>query len=214
MSYSLCLFDLDGTLTNPKEGITKSVQYALARFGIEVENLDTLVDFIGPPLRESFQKFYGFSPEQAEQAIAAYREYYTRQGIFENELYEGCDRLLGTLARRGVRMAMATSKPAVFAEKIAVHYNIRQYFDFIAGSELDGTRDRKSEVILHALLNVDPTQSLRRVMIGDRKHDVQGAKQTDTDCIGVTWGYGSRQELETAGALYTVDTINQLLDLL
>lgn len=101
MSYSLCLFDLDGTLTNPKEGITKSVQYALARFGIEVENLDTLVDFIGPPLRESFQKFYGFSPEQAEQAIAAYREYYTRQGIFENELYEGCDRLLGTLARRG-----------------------------------------------------------------------------------------------------------------
>ena len=210
MSYSLCLFDLDGTLTNPKEGITKSVQYALARFGIEVENLDTLVDFIGPPLRESFQKFYGFSPEQAEQAIAAYREYYTRQGIFENELYEGCDRLLGTLARRGVRMAMATSKPAVFAEKIAVHYNIRQYFDFIAGSELDGTRDRKSEVILHALLNVDPTQSLRRVMIGDRKHDVQGAKQTDTDCIGVTWGYGSRQELETAGALYTVDTINQL----
>lgn len=214
MSYSLCLFDLDGTLTNPKEGITKSVQYALARFGIEVENLDTLVDFIGPPLRESFQKFYGFSPEQAEQAIAAYREYYTRQGIFENELYEGCDRLLGTLARRGVRMAMATSKPAVFAEKIAVHYNIRQYFDFIAGSELDGTRDRKSEVILHALHNVDPTQSLRRVMIGDRKHDVQGAKQTDTDCIGVTWGYGSRQELETAGALYTVDTINQLLDLL
>ena len=214
MSYSLCLFDLDGTLTNPKEGITKSVQYALARFGIEVENLDTLVDFIGPPLRESFQKFYGFSPEQAEQAIAAYRNYYTRQGIFENELYEGCDRLLGTLARRGVRMAMATSKPAVFAEKIAVHYNIRQYFDFIAGSELDGTRDRKSEVILHALHNVDPTQSLRRVMIGDRKHDVQGAKQTDTDCIGVTWGFGSRQELETAGALYTVDTINQLLDLL
>ena len=214
MSYSLCLFDLDGTLTNPKEGITKSVQYALARFGIEVENLDTLVDFIGPPLRESFQKFYGFSPEQAEQAIAAYREYYTRQGIFENELYEGCDRLLGTLARRGVRIAMATSKPAVFAEKIAVHYNIRQYFDFVAGSELDGTRDRKSEVILHALRNVDPTQSLRRVMIGDRKHDVQGAKQTDTDCIGVTWGYGSRQELETAGALYTVDTINQLLDLL
>ena len=214
MSYSLCLFDLDGTLTNPKEGITKSVQYALARFGIEVENLDTLVDFIGPPLRESFQKFYGFSPEQAEQAIAAYRNYYTRQGIFENELYEGCDRLLGTLARRGVRMAMATSKPAVFAEKIAVHYNIRQYCDFIAGSELDGTRDRKSEGILHALHNVDPTQSLRRVMIGDRKHDVQGAKQTDTDCIGVTWGYGSRQELETAGALYTVDTINQLLDLL
>ena len=135
MSYSLCLFDLDGTLTNPKEGITKSVQYALARFGIEVENLDTLVDFIGPPLRESFQKFYGFSPEQAEQAIAAYRNYYTRQGIFENELYEGCDRLLGTLARRGVRMAMATSKPAVFAEKIAVHYNIRHYFDVIAGSE-------------------------------------------------------------------------------
>ena len=111
-------------------------------------------------------------------------------------------------------MAMATSKPAVFAEKIAVHYNIRQYFDFIAGSELDGTRDRKSEVILHALHNVDPTQSLRRVMIGDRKHDVQGATQTDTDCIGVTWGFGSRQELETAGALYTVDTINQLLDLL
>lgn len=214
MSYSLCLFDLDGTLTNPKEGITKSVQYALARFGIEVENPNTLVDFIGPPLRESFQKFYGFTPEQAEQAITAYREYYTRQGIFENELYEGCDRLLGTLARRGVRIAMATSKPAVFAEKIAVHYNIRQYFDFIAGSELDGTRDRKSEVILHALRNVDPTQSLRRVMIGDRKHDVQGAKQTDTDCIGVTWGYGSRQELETAGALYTVDTINQLLDLL
>ena len=143
-----------------------------------------------------------------------WRDFYTRQGIFENELYDGCDRLLGTLARRGVRMAIASTKPAVFAEKIAVHYNIRQYFDFIAGSELDGTRDRKSEVILHALLNVDPTQSLRRVMIGDRKHDVQGAKQTDTDCIGVTWGYGSRQELETAGALYTVDTINQLLDLL
>jgi len=204
------LFDLDGTLTDPKVGITKSIAYALDSFGIAVDRLESLEHLIGPPLRDSFRAHYGFGPAQVEQAIAKYREYFAETGIFENHLYDGIVDLLEQLKAAGVLMAIATSKPTVFAEKIAVHFGIAPYFQFIAGSELNGTRERKAEVIAHALRNVDPQRKLPAVMIGDRKHDIIGAQEMGIESIGVTWGFGSRAELANAGADAIVDTMDAL----
>jgi len=206
----LCLFDLDGTLTDPKEGITKSVSYALNSFGIQVASLDDLVPFIGPPLRDSFRKYFRFTEEETEIAVGKYREYFSETGIFENFLYQGVSEVLEQLKAHGITMVIATSKPTVFAKKIAEHFGIRKYFDLIAGSELDGTRSRKSEVIDHALNAVDPLRKKVPVMIGDREHDIIGARETGIDSIGVTWGYGSRMELETAKATRIVDNPNEM----
>jgi phosphoglycolate phosphatase len=207
----LCLFDLDGTLTDPKTGITKSVAYALNSFGIEIDDLDDLIKFIGPPLRDSFKNFYGFTDAQAEQAVGKYREYFSVTGIFENTLYDGIIKMLSRLKNNGIKMAIATSKPTVYAEKIAENFGFRQYFDAVVGSELDGTRSRKSEVITHALDIVDPNRTMSAVMIGDREHDIFGGRETGIDTIGVTWGYGSRTELENAGARRIVDSLDELV---
>jgi len=206
----LCLFDLDGTLTDPKEGITKSVSYALNSFGIQVASLDDLVTFIGPPLRDSFRKYFRFTEKETEIAVGKYREYFSETGIFENFLYQGVSEVLEQLRTHGITMVIATSKPTVFAEKIAEHFGIRKYFDLIAGSELDGTRSRKSEVIDCALNLVDPLRKKLPVMIGDREHDIIGARETGIDSIGVTWGYGSRMELEAAKAARIVDNPNEM----
>jgi len=206
----LCLFDLDGTLTDPKEGITKSVSYALNSFGIQVASLDDLVTFIGPPLRDSFRKYFHFTEKETEIAVGKYREYFSETGIFENFLYQGVSEVLEQLKAHGITMVIATSKPTVFAKKITEHFGIRKYFDLIAGSELDGTRSRKSEVIDYALNIVDPLRAKLPVMIGDREHDIIGARETGIDSIGVTWGYGSRMELETAMATRIVDNTNEM----
>ena len=206
----LCLFDLDGTLTDPKEGITKSVSYALNSFGIQVASLDDLVTFIGPPLRDSFRKYFHFTEKETEIAVGKYREYFSETGIFENFLYQGVSEVLEQLKAHGITMVIATSKPTVFAKKITEHFGIRKYFDLIAGSELDGTRSRKSEVIDCALNLVDPLRKKLPVMIGDREHDIIGARETGIDSIGVTWGYGSRMELEAAKATRIVDNPNEM----
>lgn len=207
----LCLFDLDGTLTDPKIGITKSVAYALNSFGIQVSDLDELTKFIGPPLRDSFRKYYDFSDIEAEEAVAKYREYFSDKGIFENSLYDGIIEMLARLKVEGITMAIATSKPTVYAEKIAEHFGFREYFEAVIGSELDGTRSRKSEVISYALDAVDPDRKMSAVMIGDREHDIIGGRETGIDTIGVTWGYGSHIELEQAGATRIVDSPDGLL---
>ena len=207
--YSHLFFDLDGTLTNPKEGITRSVEYALKAFGIQVENRDSLCCFIGPPLVESFQKYYHFTPEQAQQGLIKYRERFSTQGIWENEPYPGMEELLQALKRAGKILAVATSKPTVFAEQILEHFGYRHYFDFISGSQLDGTHNQKEEVIANALSAFFIPKE-KALMIGDTRYDVEGAARCGIDCVGVVYGFGSRRSLEQAGAAALVDCVEDL----
>ena len=205
MKYQTILFDLDGTLTDPGEGITRSVAYALESFGIHVPDRKVLYPFIGPPLLDSFMEFYGFSQEKARQAIEKYREYFGRQGIFENELYPGVPEALEQLKKAGARLVLATNKPEPYAKEILDHFHLMGYFDFLSGSQLDGTRSRKGEVIAHALHHCGKGPAEKALMVGDRKHDVQGALENHIPCAGVLYGYGSREELEQAGAQWIVE---------
>lgn len=195
------LFDLDGTLTDPKEGITRSVEFALNKFGIQVEHPDMLIPYIGPPLYESFIELGGFSAEEALLAVGHYRERYRETGMFENRVIAGIPDLLKALKDKGYLMYVATSKPTIFAEEIIRHYRLDSYFRHIAGSNLDGTRSKKQEVIQFVLTEngISPEEAL---MIGDREHDMIGARGCAVKSIGVTFGYGSEQELLNAGADY------------
>lgn len=206
-------FDLDGTLTDPMVGITSSVQYALSKFGISVRYLKELIPFIGPPLAGSFQEFYGFSEEQAKQAVEYYREYFSPKGIFENEIYPGIAQMLANLYEGGFRLAVTTSKPRVYAERILKHFGIDEFFTLVAGSELDGRRTDKAEVIRYALdaYGIAPQEAL---MVGDRRHDMEGASACGVESVGVLYGYGSRQELAEAGANHLVETVSELEDYL
>lgn len=207
------LFDLDGTLTDPKEGITKSVQYALKKFDIHVEDLNQLVSFIGPPLGLSFNEQYGFSNEEAKQAVAYYREYFQDRGLYENEVYPGMEQGLQALIAQGKTLLVATSKPTVYAVKILKHFRLHSYFRFVGGSELDGSRTDKAEVIRHVLDELR-VRTEDAVMIGDRKHDVIGAKRVGLASIAVGYGYGSEQELTDSGPTYLVNTVDELFNLL
>ena len=211
------LFDLDGTLTDPKQGITRSVQYALKAFGIEETDLDKLEPFIGPPLGDSFKNFYGMIDAQATTAINKYRERFSTIGLFENEIYAGVPEMLKTLRDKGLHLAVASSKPTVFVERILEHFKIRQYFEVVVGSELDGTRVKKQEVVeeaLHRLFCYGPVAREKVLMIGDRKFDIEGAKALHINSVGVTYGYGSRYELETAQADHIVSSVEELLGFL
>ncbi len=212
--FAYCFFDLDGTITDPKIGITSSVAYALEKYGIPVEDKDQLTTFIGPPLHESFCKYFGFSNMAAYDAVDKYREYYKAQGIFENYLYDGMADLLISLQNAGAKVVMATSKPEIFARQIAEHFHIDSYFSCITGSELDGTRVAKDEVIACAMKRMGMKNASGAVMIGDRMHDIVGAKKNGMESIGVLYGYGSRQELEEAGAGHIVGSVAELKALL
>ena len=215
--FSYILFDLDGTLSDPKQGICGSVQYALKSFGIEEPDIDRLEPFIGPPLRDSFMKYYGFTPEQAEEAVAKYRERFSVTGKYENTLYPGIAPLLHDLVRAGAKLAVASSKPTVYVEDILVHFGIRQYFDIVVGSELDGTRDRKEEVVAEALRQLDESCGAKPcevVMVGDRCFDVEGAKAAGTRSVAVTYGYAQPGELEQAGADIIVRDVEGLRQVL
>lgn len=192
-------FDLDGTLSDPKEGITKSVAYALEKFDIHIRSLDDLVVFIGPPLADSFMKYYDLDEDESAQAIQYYREYFTEKGIFENVAYGGIDILMQHLTSSGYECIVATSKPEIYAEQILDYFDLRKYFKDVCGATLDGTRSRKGDVIAYALQKHD-LRSDQVIMIGDREHDVLGAKQNGLYSIGVLYGYGDRDELEAAGA--------------
>lgn len=208
--YQTILFDLDGTLTDPGEGITNAVAYALHKYGIEVTDRTTLYPFIGPPLKESFEGFYGFSPEQAEQAVAYYREHFRDIGIFENVVYDGAEELLAAVKAAGKKIILATSKPEEFARRILEHFGLTGYFDGVYGSCLDGTRRHKDEVIAHALADSGITDLSGVVMVGDREQDVLGAAKNNLPTIGVLYGYGSREELTTAGATHIVESVEEL----
>lgn len=206
------LFDLDGTLSDPKVGITKSVQYALQKMNITEPELDKLECFIGPPLQDSFKEFYGLNEEEAKLAIEFYRERFKEKGMFENELYPGIPELLRSL--KGLTLVVATSKPTVFSEQILDFFDIHQYFDLVVGSNLDGTRSSKTEIIQYILDRYSDHKSEDFIMIGDRKHDIIGANNTGIYSIGVTYGYGSRQELEDVNATYIVDRVSELIEVI
>ncbi|WP_294353812.1 HAD family hydrolase [uncultured Clostridium sp.] len=208
------LFDLDGTLTDPMLGITKSVKYALDKFNIHVNGLDELCKFIGPPLKDSFMEFYNFSEEEAEKGVTFYRERYSTKGIYENIVYGGIERLLKELKDNNKTIIIATSKPTVFAKEIVDYFKLGKYFDFICGSNLDGTRSKKVEVIEYALKIAGVKDRSEAIMIGDRKHDIIGAKLAKLESIGVLYGYGDFEELKKSGADYIVETVNELESLL
>ena len=211
--YETILFDLDGTLTDPKPGITKSVRHALGKFGIDVASLDDLVPFIGPPLAQSFRDFYGFSERQSLEAVGHYREYFSDKGLYENRVYDGIPELLEALAARGRTAAVATSKPTVFAQKIIGHFGLSGFFRGIFGSNMDNTRTDKAEVIAHALAELG-RGAAGTVMVGDRKHDIIGARKHGMDSIGVSYGYGSPGELRDAGPNRIVGSARELAEAL
>ena len=203
-------FDLDGTLTDPKPGITRSIQYALRKLDRPVPSEDELAWCIGPPLRGSLAKLLG-GDEPADTALSLYRERFGDIGIFENEVYPGIEGTLSVLARSGRRLFVATSKPVVYAERIIDHFKLASYFERVFGSELDGRRSDKTELLGYALreAGVDPLQA---IMIGDRSHDMVGARNNAMTAVGVLYGYGSKQELLDAGAHHVCATPQALLD--
>ncbi len=212
--YTCILMDLDGTIIDSMPGITRSAQYALRHFGIQVDDLDELRPFIGPPLKYSFMEFYGFSDAQADAAVQKYRERYAVKGVHENTLYNGMEHFLEHMTRCGKTCLLATSKAAHFAEQILTELHLRQYFALVGGSGLDGSRDTKADVIRYVLDEQGITDTSAVVMVGDRKYDVIGARQVGVDSIGVLYGYGSREELEQAGATCIVRDVRELEDVL
>lgn len=205
------LFDLDGTLTDSGEGITKSVQYALEKMGITEENPENLRCFVGPPLQESFMSYCGLDEEQTKQAVTFYRERFSQVGMFENSLYPKIPELLELLKINDKILGVASSKPEVYVKQILDYFGIAQYFETIVGSELDGARSKKAEVIEEALARLHMQNERDKVlMVGDKEQDVEGARSCGLQCIGVAYGYGSREELERAGAVYIAETVEDL----
>ena len=209
-NYEFIFFDLDGTLTDPFEGITNSVVYSLNSYGIEVVDKSELKRFIGPPLFQSFEKYYGFSKEKAIEAVDRYREYFRDKGMFENALYDGTVKLLKKLKRNGKKIILATSKPEAFALRILEHFDILKYFDVVVGSTMDGSLINKGDIIRVALEKIGSPDKKHCIMIGDRSHDIIGAKQNRIDCIGVLYGYGSKEELREEKPDYIVENFQQI----
>ena len=212
--YKYLLFDLDGTITDSETGITRCVAYALNYFGILVNDLRELSSFIGPPLLDSFKDFYNFTDEQATVAGAKYRERYADKGILENELYPGIEELLADAQKNDKTVILATSKPEIFAKRILDHFGLSDYFSFVAGSGLDGSLHTKTDVINYILQSNQITNLESVVMIGDRKHDIIGAKNVGIDSIGVLYGFGDYKELSDAGADHIAENIPALRKLL
>lgn len=208
--YNTIMFDLDGTLTDPKEGITKCVQYALLKMGIQEENLDNLLPFIGPPLVDAFMKFYSMSSEDAHKALGFYRERFTTVGMFENEVIPGISEMLNKLKADGKTLLVATSKPRVYAQKILEHFDLAKYFEVISGPELNETTNTKDEIIDGLLKNY----SKNPVMVGDRRQDVIAAHICHIPCIGVRFGYAEDGELEAAGADEIAESVDELFKIL
>ena len=209
--YTLCLFDLDGTLTDPKPGITKAYQYALSAFGIQ-EELERFVPFIGAPVRESIQDSFGLSDADTENAVARWQSYYAEKGLLENTVYPGILETLQSLADHGMTMAVATNKVSIFAEQILAYFHLDHFFTFVSGDEMDGSlsREGKQNIMRIAIQRLDPNRTMSAVMIGDRRHDIEGARAQGIDSIAALWGYGSRPELEAESPTHIAQTVGEL----
>lgn len=212
MKKQYILFDLDGTITDSQLGITKSVQYALKHFNIQVDSLDDLVPFIGPPLGESFKQFYNLNEEQATHAIEVYREYYSVKGVYENKLYDGIADCLAALHQEDVQIILATSKPEIFARQILEHFDIMKYFHSVVGANLEGTLCEKIDVMREAI-RVSGLENLdQAVMIGDRMFDIDSSNELGMDSIAVLYGFGSLEELQASNPTRIVNTVSELQD--
>jgi phosphoglycolate phosphatase len=207
-------FDLDGTLTDPGEGITNSVAYSLRKNGIEPPPREELYKFIGPPLVDSYMKYYGFSYEGARRAVEDYREYFRDRGIFENKLYAGAVELLEVFTRTEKKIVLATSKPEPFAKTILSHFGLDKYFYFVAGALMDETRTKKGDVIRYALECCGSPERESVIMVGDREHDIIGARENGLCSIGVLYGYGSREELTAQGADFIAKTPQDVAEII
>lgn len=207
--YENILFDLDGTLTDSGPGIIASINYALDKMNIPAPGADVLNNFIGPPLTDSFKKYFGLPDADATRAVEYYRERYSKIGLYENSVYPGIPKLLETLSARGKNLYLATSKPKVYADKILNNYRISVFFKDTFGSGLDGTLHEKSEVIAYAL-EKHKISAGSAVMVGDRAFDIYGAKANKIKSIGVLYGYGSPAELKEAGADLICATVVEL----
>lgn len=210
MSYNNILFDLDGTITDSGMGIINSVTYALNKLGIEVKDKNELFKFVGPPLVDSFKIYYGFSEEKAKEGVAYYREYFKEKGMFENLVYTGVEEILIKLKNNGKKLIIATSKPEIFAREILEHFNLSKYFEYIAGSTLDNERNSKGKVIKYALEACNIEELDKTIMVGDREHDIIGAKEAKISSIGVLYGYGCKSELEKAGADFIIQKLDEI----
>lgn len=208
------LFDLDGTLTESAPGIINSLKYALERLGVQDYDRAILNKFIGPPLAVSFEKFFGFKGEKCNNAIKIYREYFSEKGLFENAVYPGVEDMLDTLKSAGLKLAVATSKPEVYARRILDKFGLSGYFEVICGIPLDNEHMTKAQVIARAINELGAANKQAALMVGDRDYDVAGAHQNGIECMGVTYGYGSRDELEKAGAEYIANTPSELPELI
>jgi phosphoglycolate phosphatase len=209
--YKYFLFDLDGTLTNPVKGITNSIQYALEKIGLNNIDKSVLEKFIGPPLRDSFKKYFNLDDTEAEQAVSYYREYYSPNGIYENDIYDGIYTMLDCLTNNLNQLFVVTSKPKIFAERILEHFKMTKYFVAIIGSELNGLMSDKGELIEYCLKNNIKDEE-PAIMVGDRDYDIIGANKNKIDSIGVGYGYGTTDELINAGATYYYESVKDLCD--
>lgn len=207
-------FDLDGTITDSAEGILNAFEYALDHYNIKVENRSDLRKILGPPLHFSFMNFFGFKQEEVDDVIKVYREYFSTKGIFENNVYDGIEDVLKTLKEAGKTLVIATSKPAHFTEIILNHFKLYDYFTFVSGAEMDGSRSKKEDIIKYALDNMKITNLEDVVMIGDREHDIKGANINGLQSIGVLYGYGNEKEFTDNGADYIVSKPEELLEIL
>ena len=217
--YKYVFFDLDGTITEPQEGIFGGVIYALEKFGIQVKNRTELCPYIGPPLRMSFVQYHGLSEEAAEQAVGYYREYYSTKGIYQNEIMPGMEQAFQKLVSSGCKLYVATSKPEVYAKQILEHLGLIHYFDIVAGSSFDKSRDSKEAVLAWLIEQIGKKESKQLsmsdiVMVGDRKFDVLGAQQFGIDQIGVLFGYGSKEEFDACGCMYQVEDTEKMIQII
>ncbi|HDR7602466.1 MULTISPECIES: HAD family hydrolase [Bacillus] len=208
--YTTFLFDLDGTVTDPKKGIVNSVLYALEKVGIEELHVSELDSFIGPPIQQSFVERYNMNEGEVERAVFYFREYLKQRGLLENSVYEGIPNLLKQLKDTGNRLFIATSKPTIFARQVIEHFQLTNYFEDIIGSNLNGTRIKKEEIIAHILQQNERLNKEEVVMIGDRKHDIIGANHNGIASIGVLYGYGSENELIEVSATHIAKDIEEL----
>ena len=208
------LFDLDGTLTDPREGIVNSVKYSLEKLGITDYDEESLPSFIGAPLSQAYKEHFGFTEEKTKEAIRLFREYYTPKGIFENFVYPGVENLLSRLYGKGYILAVATLKPTPTSVRVLEHFGLKQYFTFVCGSDLQRTDEVKADIIKNAVTLLNIKDKSLAVMVGDRKHDILGAAANGIDCIGVLYGHGNRTELENAGARMFAGTSKDVFEII
>ncbi len=214
--YKYALFDLDGTLTDPSLGITNSIMHALRRMNRDVPPREELYRFIGPPLVPAFQNFLGMTEEEANQAVVFYREYFSVTGLFENTPYDGILDTLAAVKNAGLTLAVATSKPEKFAAQIIDHFGMSDAFTIVCGATMDSSRSKKGDVIAYTLekLGISESEKPHVLMIGDRFHDIDGAKENGLASAGVLWGFGDKAELTDAGADHIARTMDELIEIL